>query len=137
MRVNNVFFAPTKEFHERLIMQTGPSGISRQLIALALLGLAAAPVGAQMGTQQFREFGHEAEAFNRQDPFANAYRAGRYNGYLAGVLDTLQGRSVCFRECVCELDKLVEQHLAGHPEIQDRPVIDWLVPLMETRFPCK
>jgi hypothetical protein len=102
-----------------------------------LIFLAALPVAAQMGSEQLKQFRQEAEAFNRQDPFANAYRAGHYNGYLAGILDTLQGRSVCFRECICELDKMVEQHLADHPQINDRPVTEWLVPLMETRFPCK
>lgn len=118
-------------------MQAVSPGISKQLLALSVLCLAALPVAAQMDTGQFKGFRQEAEAFNRQDPFANAYRAGRYNGYLAGVLDTLQGRRACFRECICELDKMVEQHLADHPESDDRPVIEWLVPLMETRFPCK
>jgi hypothetical protein len=99
--------------------------------------LAALPVTAQMGSEQLQQFRQEAEAFNRQDPFANAYRAGRYNGYLAGVLDSLQGRSVCFRACICELDKMVEQHLASHPGSDDRPASEWLVPLMEKRFPCK
>ena len=118
-------------------MQVDSSGIARQSVALLLLFLAALPVAAQMGSEQLKQFRQEAEAFNRQDPFANAYRAGHYNGYLAGVLDTLQGRSVCFRECICELDKIVEQYLADHPEIADRPAIEWLVPLMESRFPCK
>jgi len=118
-------------------MQAVYSDISRQLLALCVLCLATLPVAAQMGSQQFKGFRQEAEAFNRQYPFANAYRAGHYNGYLAGVLDALQGRNVCFRECICELDKTVEQHLANHPEILDRPVIDWLVPLMEEKFPCK
>lgn len=122
-------------------MQAFRFHISRQFLALSVLCLSTSPVAAQMSSQQsgqqFKGFRQEAEAFNRQDPFANAYRAGHYNGYLAGVLDTLQGRSVCFRECVCELDKLVEQHLADHPEILDRPVIEWLVPLMEKKFPCK
>jgi hypothetical protein len=111
--------------------------IARPAVALLLIFLAALPVAAQMGSEQLKQFRQEAEAFNRQDPFANAYRAGHYNGYLAGILDTLQGRSVCFRECICELDKMVEQHLADHPQINDRPVTEWLVPLMETRFPCK
>jgi hypothetical protein len=107
-------------------------------LALALLVLAAFPVAAQTAaTRQFRDFRQEAEAFNQQDPFANAYRAGHYNGYLAGVLDALQGRSVCFRECVCELDKLVGQHLADHPELGNRPVIEWLAPLLAARFPCR
>ena len=108
-----------------------------QLLALWLLCLATSPVAGQMDTGQLKAFRQEAEAFNRQDPFANAYRAGRYNGYLAGVIDSLQGRSVCFRECICELDKMVEQHLASHPGSDDRPASEWLVPLMETRFPCK
>ena len=118
-------------------MQADLPDISRHLLALTMLCVAALPVAAQIDTRQLKAFRQEAEAFNRQDPFANAYRAGRYNGYLAGVLDTLQGRSVCFRECLCELDKMVERHLAEHPELDDRPVIDWLVPLMEAKFPCK
>jgi hypothetical protein len=111
--------------------------IARQSAGLLWLFLATLPVAAEVGSEQLKQFRQEAEAFNRQDPFANAYRAGHYNGYLAGVLDTLQGRSVCFRECICELDKIVERHLADHPETNDRPVIEWLVPLMEARFPCK
>jgi hypothetical protein len=112
-------------------------GAVRSLLALWLVVPAALPAAAQVAGGQLTQFRQEAEAFNRQDPFANAYRAGHYNGYLAGVLDTLQGRSVCFRECICELDKIVERHLADHPETIDRPVIEWLVPLMEARFPCK
>lgn len=86
---------------------------------------------------RLERFRTEAEAFNRSDPMANAYRAGHYNGYLAGVLDTLQGRSVCFRECVCELDKLVGAHLAANPQAHERPVVEWLVPLLEARYPCR
>jgi len=130
---------PQEELHEHLIMQTFYPHISRRLLALSVLCLAALPVAAQTDTGQFQDFRQEAEAFNRKDPAANAYRAGRYYGYLAGVLDTLQGRSVCFRECVCEIDKMVDKYLADHPELEldDRPVIEWLVPLMETKFPCK
>lgn len=113
------------------------SDLPRHLITLTLLCLVALPVSAQRDTQQLREFRNESEAFNRQDPLANAYRAGHYNGYVAGVLDTLQGRSVCFKECVCEIDKLVGQHLADHPKLKERPVVEWLVPLLEARYPCK
>ena len=118
-------------------MQGISTGAARSLLALLLIFLAALPVAAQVGSGQLQQFRQEAEAFNRQDPFANAYRAGHYNGYLAGVLDALQGRSVCFRECICEIDKLVEQQLADHPESGDRPVVEWLLPLMEKKFPCK
>lgn len=88
-------------------------------------------------TAQLREFRRESEAFNRQDPYANAYRAGRYNGYFLGVLDTLQGKSICFRGCTCEIDKRIEQYLADHPEVADKPVVAWLVPLLEASYPCK
>lgn len=133
--MNDVFFSAAKLCPP--IMQAAFPDITRQLLALAVAGLLASPLAAQTDTRQLKAFRLEAEAFNRQDPFANAYRAGRYNGYLAGVLDTLQGRSVCFRECICEIDKVVGQYLADHPEIDDRPVIDWLVPLMEAKFPCR
>ncbi|NJD35349.1 MAG: hypothetical protein FIA96_11050 [Betaproteobacteria bacterium] len=115
----------------------GISSGTAGLLAALLLFLAAMPVAAEMDSDQLKLFRQEAEAFNRQDPFANAYRAGHYNGYVAGILDALQGRSVCFRECICELDKMVERQLADHPEMNDRPVVEWLVPLMEKQFPCK
>lgn len=91
---------------------------------------------APRDTRQLQGFRAEAEAYNRQDPFANAYRAGHYNGYLAGILDSVQGRSVCFRECVCEIDTLVERHLVEHPDAGDRPVVEWLIPLLEAKYPC-
>lgn len=109
----------------------------RSWLAFLIAGLAGLPAAAQMDSARLGDFRGEAQAFNQQDPFANAYRAGHYNGYLAGVLDALQGRSVCFRECVCELDKLVGRHLADHPELRSRPAIEWLAPLLEARFPCR
>lgn len=113
------------------------SGVSGRLLALAVLILAAMPVSAQRDGRQLKDFRAEAEALDRQDPFANAYRAGHYSGYLAGILDALQGRSVCFSDCPCEVDKLVGQYLAEHAAADDRPVAEWLVPLLEERYPCK
>lgn len=113
-------------------------GIARWAVAVSTLVFAGLPASAQMDTAQFKRFRQEAAAFNRTEPSANAYRAGRHNGYLVGVMETLRSRGrVCFDDCVCEIDKMVDQHLAEHPEPDDRPVIDWLVPLMEERFPCK
>lgn len=109
----------------------------RILLAGALLWLAAPWAAAETDTQKLRSFRAEAEAFNRQDPFANAYRAGHYNGYLAGIVDALQGQRICFRDCPCEIDKLVDRHLAEHPEMQDTPVASWLLPLLESRYPCR
>jgi hypothetical protein len=115
---------------------------NRRLLAAAIIAaLACAQARAQAlvaprDSRQLQSFRAEAEAFNRQDPFANAYRAGHYNGYIAGILDGLQGRSVCFRDCVCEIDKLVDRHLAEHPAAGDRPVVDWLIPLLQAKYPC-
>jgi hypothetical protein len=92
---------------------------------------------ARADTAQFREFRQESEAFNQQDPFAHAYRAGRYNGYWIGVLDVLQGKTVCLRVCPCEVDKRIGQYLVEHPDVADQPVVDWLVPLLETAYPCR
>lgn len=105
-------------------------------LLLILLLAAATPLAAQTNGRQLQAFATEAEAFNRDDPFANAFRAGLYKGYLNGMLETLQNRTVCFQECRCELDKLVANHLAQHPEIIDRPVAEWLVPLLEATYPC-
>lgn len=117
----------------------GKPGIRLRAIrySLLLLIFAISPLAAQTSSRQLREFGGEAEAFNRNDPFANSFRAGYYSGYLNGVLDTLQGRSICFNECRCELDKLVAAYLVDHPEIADRPVASWLPSLLEKHYPCK
>lgn len=53
------------------------------------------------------------------------------------MLDTLQGKTVCLRVCPCEVDKLIGQYLADHPETQDQPVVEWLVPLLESAYPCR
>jgi hypothetical protein len=95
------------------------------------------PLQPRADTAQFREFRQESEAFNRLDPFAHAFRAGRYNGYWIGVLDTLQGKTVCLRECPCEVEKRIGRYLADHPEAQEQPVVTWLVPLLETAYPCR
>jgi hypothetical protein len=105
--------------------------------ACMLLSVAAAfPLAAQTSSRQLHEFAVEAEAFNRNDPYANVFRAGYYNGFLSGTLDTLQGRTVCFKACPCELEKLVRQHLDDHPEVFEQPASRWLVPLLEATYPC-
>ncbi len=126
---------PVSSDTDRQPPRTG--GDLRLLFACLGLWLAAPPVCAETDTQKLRQFRAEAEAFNRQDPFANAYRAGYYNGYLAGIIDALQGQRICFRDCVCEIDKLVERYLADHPAQQEAPVASWLLPLLERQYPCK
>lgn len=108
------------------------------LLALCVVEVASAqPLAPRSETAKLREFRVESEAFGRQDPFANAYRAGRYNGYWMGVLDTLQGKTVCFRECSCEIDNLIGKYLAAHPADSSTPVVEWLVPLLEATYPCQ
>ena len=106
-------------------------------VSLLFLLLATLPVAAQVGGRQLHEFRTESHAFNQHDPFSNAYRAGHYNGYLAGLVDALQGRSVCFKECPCELDKLVGAHLDKHPDALEQSAATWLVPLLEATYPCQ
>lgn len=106
------------------------------MFALAVCCFTTAPLAAGRDGRQLQDFRHESEAFNRQDPYANAFRAGHYNGYLQGIIDALQGRSICFRECACEVDRIVAQYLANHPQQLDRPVVEWLVPLLESAYPC-
>jgi len=115
----------------------------KPLLAVALVLLlhglpaSAAEPATALDTGRLTSFRLEAEAHNDGDPLANLYRAGYYGGYLAGVLDSLQGTRICFRECICELDKLVARHLADRPVPTERPVVDWLVPLLEARYPCR
>lgn len=113
----------------------------RAILMMMLLGVTplslAQTMQARADTAQFREFRQESEAFNQQDPFAHAYRAGRYNGYWIGVLDVLQGKTVCLRVCPCEVDKRIGQYLVEHPDVADQPVVDWLVPLLEAAYPCR
>lgn len=104
---------------------------------MGLLFAVSLPLAAQTSGKQLRDFAAESEAFNGNDPMANSFRAGYYNGYVNGIVDALQGRSVCFSECRCELDKLVAKHLATHPEAVDQPAARWLVPLLETAYPCR
>ncbi len=86
---------------------------------------------------QFATFRKEADAFNLQDPFANAYRAGHFNGYVAGIVDSLQGKSICFRDCPCVISQLIERHLKDFPQDADRPPTEWLIPLLQSRYPCR
>jgi hypothetical protein len=108
----------------------------RTLSLLALTLPLALPVAAEVDGQQLRVFQQEFDAYNAERPEANRYRAGFYSGYLQGVLEALQGRSVCFKACRCELDDRVAQYLRDHPAELDRPAGPWLVKLLEAAYPC-
>jgi hypothetical protein len=90
-----------------------------------------------ISADQFATFRREADAFNLQDPFANAYRAGHYNGYVAGIIDSQQGKSICFRDCPCVISQLVERHLKEIPQDANRHPTEWLTPLLQSRYPCR
>jgi hypothetical protein len=104
------------------------------LLALALL--VALPAAADVDGHQLKVFQQEADAFNAEKPEANRYRAGFYSGYLTGMLEALQGRSVCFNGCRCEIEAKVAEYLQSHPEAMDQPVSPWLARLLEESYPC-
>jgi len=104
------------------------------LLALALP--LAAPVAAEVDGIQLDTYRNEFDALNAGWAEANRYRAGFYSGYLQGVLDALQGRSVCFKGCRCEIDDKVAQYLRDHPADLDRPAGPWLAKLLVDAYPC-
>ena len=108
--------------------------LTRFVIIAALL--TSLPAGAEVDGYQLLRFQQEADAFNEEHPDANRYRAGFFGGYLSGMLDALEGRSVCFKVCRCELDARVADYLRDHPDELDRPVATWLVKLLEDTYPC-
>ena len=108
----------------------------RNALAIAAVLLLANPAGAQVDGHQLQKFRQEAEALNDGKPDANRYRAGFYGGYLAGMLDALEGRSVCFKACRCEVDDKLAGYLADNPAKRDLPASTWLVKLLEEWYPC-
>ena len=104
------------------------------LLAIALSF--ALPVTAEVDGIQLDAYRQEFDALNTGQPEANRYRAGFYSGYLQGVLEALQGRSVCFKGCRCEIDDRVAQHLRDHPADRDHPAGPWLAKLLEDAYPC-
>lgn len=105
--------------------------------------LHASPLLFAMGTLHAEVDGHtlltfqrEAEALNAQQPDAHRYRAGFFYGYINGVLETLNNKSVCFSACRCELETLIDQHYRQHPEDLDQPAGPTLSRLLEHRYPC-
>jgi hypothetical protein len=92
---------------------------------------------ADVDGRQLLKFAQEAEAVNAQREEANRYRAGFYYGYISGVLDALNGRSVCFSACRCELEALVDRHYAQHTEDLDKPAGPILAALFERHHPCR
>lgn len=108
--------------------------LTRFVIIAALL--TSLPAWAEVDGYQLLRFQQEADAFNEENLDANRYRAGFFGGYLSGMLDALEGRSVCFRVCRCELDDRVAGYLRDHPDELDKPVAGWLVKLLEDTYPC-
>lgn len=108
----------------------------RILIPTILL-LAANPLHAEVDGHTLLKFQLEAEAFNADQPEADRYRAGFYYGFINGVLDAVNNRSVCFSDCRCELEKLVSQHYQQYPEDRDKPAGPTLTRLFEKHYPCK
>ena len=110
--------------------------LMHSLCALLLL-CAAGTLRAETDGHTLLKFQREAEALNAQQPDAHRYRAGFFYGYIDGVLDSLNNRSVCFSECRCELEILIGKHYRKHPEDLDKPAGPILTKLFEQHYPCK
>jgi hypothetical protein len=104
--------------------------------ALAAAFLVALPAGAQVDGLQLQRFQREAQAVDDGNPDADRFRAGFFKGYVAGVLDALEGRNACFRGCRCDLEAKLDRFLADHPEKRDVPAATWLPKLVEEWYPC-
>lgn len=92
---------------------------------------------AEVDGRTLLEFQREAEALNAQQPDAHRYRAGFFYGYINGVLDALNNKSVCFSACRCELETLIAQHYRQHPADLEQPAGPILAALFEQHYPCK
>lgn len=97
------------------------SPLLRTLIT-TLFFFATGTLRAEVDGHTLLKFQREAEAVNAEKAEANRYRVGFYYGYINGVLDALNSKSVCFSECRCELDK---------------PAGPTLSRLFERNYPCK
>ena len=112
------------------------SQLMRSLIA-ALFFFATGTLRAEVDGHMLLKFQLEADAFNAEKADANRYRAGFYYGYINGVLEALNNRSVCFSDCRCELEVLISKHYKQHPEDLDKPAGPTLSSLFEKNYPCK
>ncbi len=115
---------------------TNHTPLMRSLCVLLLL-CAAETLRAETDGHTLLKFQREAEALNVLQPDANRYRAGFFYGYIDGVLDSLNNRSVCFSECRCVLETLISKHYRQHPEDLDKPAGPTMTKLFEQHYPCK
>ncbi len=122
---------------------TNHTPLMHSLCALLLL-CAAGTLHAETDGHILLKFQREAEALNApqqeldaQQPDVNRYRAGFFYGYINGLLDSLNNRSVCFSECRCVLETLISKHYRQHPEDLDKPAGPTITKLFEQHYPCK
>ena len=108
-----------------------------RILIAALFFCATGTLRAEVDGHTLLKFQLEAEAVNAEKADANRYRGGFYYGYINGVLDALNNRSVCFLECRCELEALISKHFKLHPEDLDKPAGPTLSSLFEKHYPCK
>lgn len=108
----------------------------RSLLYLLVL-FASAPLHAEVDGHTLLKYQQEADAFNADKPEAHRYRAGFFYGYLNGVLDAVNNKSVCFTACRCELETLLSQHYLQYPADLNKPAGPVLARLFEQHYPCK
>jgi hypothetical protein len=131
-RPRRAFVAPLPGIRNR----KGDNMRIRAGLAMAALLVTGPCAWAQVDGHQLHRFQQEAAALDDEQPGANLFRAGFYKGYVSGILEALEGRSVCLRVCRCEVEPRLARHLADHPERRDQPAAAWLPGLFEQWYPC-
>ena len=117
------------------------TSIDRLVVALAL-GLAAGGVRPEPATLADLARAYEASrAMDRGEAGANLYRAGRFDGYLLAVAESLAARGeVCLPACFCavreKIDARLETHLGSPASDLGEAAAGWIAARLREYFPC-
>ena len=111
-------------------------------MALAIGVAACGPAAAEPATLADLARAYEASrAMDRGDPAANLYRAGRFDGYLIAVAETLAARGeVCLPACFCAVREKMEEQLdaafvSGGAD-RSAGAAGWIAARLREYFPC-
>ena len=118
------------------------TSIDRFAVAL-VVGTAAGGIQADPATLADLARAYEASrAMDRGDAGANLYRAGRFDGYLAAIAETLAARGeVCLPACFCAvrdtIDTRLESHLGSPEADRSEAAAGWIAARLREYFPCR
>lgn len=82
-----------------------------------------------------------SQAMQRGEADVSTYRAGRFDGYLSAVTESLLARGeICLAGCFCHvrerLDPLLEGALADPALERSQPAAPWLAAQLRAAYPC-